>query len=83
MPIMSLYRKEDSLEEAFLELTGGAAMKETLEKEKSGRSGSFLHRKKKESNSVDSGQTTDHERIDQEPGIKEDVQGGEEDAGNL
>ena len=32
---------------------------------------------------ADSGQTTDHERIDQEPGIKEDVQGGEEDAGNL
>ena len=83
MPILSLCRKEDSLEEAFLELTGEAAMKETLEQEKSGKAGSFLHRKKKESDSVDFGKTTDYDREDQEPEKQEDVQGGEEDAGNL
>ncbi len=83
MPILSLCRKEDSLEEAFLELTGEAAMKETLEQEKSGKAGSFLHRKKKESDSDDFEKTTDHDREDQEPEKQEDVQGGEEDAGNL
>ena len=83
MPILSLCRKEDSLEEAFLELTGEAAVKETLEQEKSGKAGSFLHRKKKESNSADFEKTTDHDREDQEPEKQEDVQGGEEDAGNL
>lgn len=83
MPIMSLYRKEDSLEEAFLELTGEDAMKETQEQAKSGKTGSFLHRKKKESNPVDFEQPTDHNREDQEPENQEDVQGGEEDAGNL
>ncbi len=67
MPILSLCRKEDSLEEAFLELTGEAAMKETLEQEKSGKAGSFLHRKKKENDSADFGKkTTDHDREDQE-----------------
>ena len=83
MPILSLCRKEDSLEEAFLELTGEAAVKETLEQEKSGKAGSFLHRKKKENDSVDFGKMTDHDKEDQESEKQEDVQGGEEDAGNL
>ena len=83
MPILSLCRKEDSLEEAFLELTGEAAMKETLEQEKSGKAGSFLHRKKKENDSTDFGKMTDYDREDQDPEKQEDVQGGEEDAGNL
>ena len=58
-------------------------MKEILEQEKSEKAGSILHRKKKESNSADFGKMTDHDKEDQELEKQEDVQRGEEDAGNL